>query len=226
MAQTIRELGEQACLEVDVHGLHPEIIKLLGRLNYRTSYGQNVLQHSKEVCHLAGLMAAELGLPIQEAKRAGLIHDIGKALNHEVEGSHAVIGRDFAKRYGESDVVANAIGSHHNEMEQESIIAVLVQAADALSAARPGARRETIETYIKRLEQLEQIAQSFPGVEKSYALQAGRELRVVVYPHKVSDAEAQMLAREVAKKIEKEMTYPGQVKVTVIRETRACETAK
>ncbi len=226
MAQTIRELGEQACLEVDVHGLHPEIIKLLGRLNYRTSYGQNVLQHSKEVCHLAGLMAAELGLPIQEAKRAGLIHDIGKALNHEVEGSHAVIGRDFAKRYGESDVVANAIGSHHNEVEQESIIAVLVQAADALSAARPGARRETIETYIKRLEQLEQIAQSFPGVEKSYALQAGRELRVVVYPHKVSDAEAQMLAREVAKKIEKEMTYPGQVKVTVIRETRACETAK
>lgn len=226
MAKTIREIGEQTCLEVDVHGLHPEIVKLLGRLNYRTSYGQNVLQHSKEVCHLAGLMAAELGLPIQEAKRAGLIHDIGKALNHEVEGSHAIIGRDFAKRYGESDVVANAIGSHHNEMEQESVIAVLVQAADALSAARPGARRETIETYIKRLEQLEQIAQSFPGVEKSYALQAGRELRVVVYPNKVSDAEAQMLAREVAKKVEKEMTYPGQVKVTVIRETRASETAK
>ena len=226
MTKTIRELGEQAELEVDVHGLHPEIVKLLGRLNYRTSYGQNVLQHSKEVCHLAGLMAAELGVSIQEAKRAALIHDIGKALNHEVEGSHAVIGRDFAKRHGENEVIANAIGAHHNEIDQTSIIAVLVQAADALSAARPGARRETIETYIKRLDQLEEIAQTFPGVEKSFALQAGRELRVVVYPNKVSDAEAQLLARDVAKRVEKEMTYPGQVKVTVIRETRACETAK
>lgn len=226
MAQSIREIGEQACLEVDVHGLHPEIVKLLGRLNYRTSYGQNVLQHSKEVCHLAGLMAAELGVKVQEAKRAALIHDIGKALNQEVEGSHALVGYEFAKRHGENEAIANAIGGHHNEMEQKSIIAVLVQAADALSAARPGARRETIEIYIKRLEQLENIAKSFNGVEKSFALQAGREIRVVVYPDRVSDAEAMLLARDVARKLEKEMTYPGQIKVTVIRETRATETAK
>lgn len=226
MAQTIRELGEQACLEVDVHGLHAEVVKLLGRLNYRTSYGQNVLQHSKEVCHLAGLMAAELGVNIQEAKRAGLIHDIGKAVNHEVEGSHAAIGRDLAKRYGENDLIANAIGAHHGDAPQESILAVLVQAADALSAARPGARRETVDAYIKRLEQLEHIADGFQGVEKAFALQAGREIRIAVYPDKVNDAEAAQMAREIARKVETEMTYPGQVKVTVIRETRAVETAK
>lgn len=226
MAQTIKELGEQACLEVDVHGLHPEIIKLLGRLNWRTSYGQNVLRHSVEVCHLAGLMASELGMNVQEAKRAALIHDIGKSINHEVEGSHAVIGHDFARRHGESEVICNAIGAHHNEMEKSSVISVLIQAADALSAARPGARRETIETYIKRLEQLESIANSFDGVEKSYAMQAGREVRVVVEPKRVNDAEASQLAREVARKVEGEMTYPGQIRVTVIRETRASELAK
>ncbi len=224
--QTIKEIGEQACLEVDVHGLHPEIIKLLGRLNYRTSYGQNVLRHSQEVCHLAGIMAAELGLNVQEAKRAALIHDIGKAVNHEIEGSHALIGRDFAKRYGENDRVANAIGAHHNEIEQESVISILVQAADALSAARPGARRETVEHYIKRLEQLEDIGNGFPGVETTYALQAGREIRVAVCPNRISDAEAQQLARDIARKIESEMTYPGQIRVTVIRETRAVELAK
>ncbi len=226
MNQTIKENGERACLETDVHGLHPEIVRLLGRLAYRTSYGQNVLKHSVEVAHLAGLMAAELGLNIQEAKRAALIHDIGKALNHEIEGSHAVIGYDFARRHGENDVIANAIGSHHGDMDQQSVIAILVQAADALSAARPGARRETIETYIKRLEQLESIADGFNGVEKSYALQAGREIRVVVYPDRVTDAEAMQLARDVARRVESEMTYPGQIRVTVIRETRAVETAK
>jgi ribonuclease Y len=226
MAQTIKEMGEQACLEVDVHGLHPEIIKLLGRLSYRTSYGQNVLKHSMEVCHLAGIMAAELGLNIPEIKRAALIHDIGKSISHEVEGSHAVIGHDFVKRYGETEVIANAVGAHHNEMEQKTVMAVLVQAADALSAARPGARRETVETYIKRLEQLEEIADAFPGVDKSYALQAGREIRIAVQPERISDAEAMQLARDVARKVEAEMTYPGQIRVTVIRETRASELAK
>ncbi len=226
LAKTVREVGEQVCLEVDVHGLPADIVKLLGQLTYRTSYGQNVLQHSKEVCHLAGLMASEMGLPIAEAKRAGLIHDIGKAVNHEVEGSHAAIGRDIARRHGENDVVCNAIGGHHNEEEQKSVIAVLVQAADALSAARPGARRETIETYVKRLEQLEDIADAFPGVEKSYALQAGREIRVAVHPDKIDDAQASQLARDVARKVESEMTYPGQITVTVIRETRAVDMAK
>ena len=224
--KNIREMGEQACLEVDVHGLHPEIVKLLGRLHYRTSYGQNVLQHSKEVCHLSGIMAAELGINIPLTKRAGLIHDIGKAVNHEVEGSHAIIGHDFAKRYGENPVIISAIGSHHNEIPQEDIVGVLVQAADALSAARPGARRETVESYIKRLEQLEALADGFAGVEKSYAIQAGREIRVVVYPDKVSDAEAAQLSRDVARKVESELVYPGQIKVTVVRETRAVETAK
>jgi len=224
--KNIKEMGEQACLEVDVHGLHPEVVKLLGRLHYRTSYGQNVLQHSKEVCHLAGIMAAEIGVNVPLTKRAGLIHDIGKAVNHEVEGSHAIIGHDFAKRYGESPVVVSAIGAHHNEIPQEEIIGVLVQAADALSAARPGARRETVESYIKRLEQLEALADGFAGVEKSYAIQAGREIRVVVYPDKVSDAEASQLSRDVARKVESELVYPGQIKVTVVRETRAVETAK
>ena len=226
LAQTIRENGENACLEVDVHGLHPEIIKLLGRLTYRTSYGQNVLQHSKEVCYLAGLMAGELGVDIPTAKRAALIHDIGKAVSHEVEGSHALIGRDLAKRYGEKDIVVEAIGSHHNETEPQSVFAVLVQAADALSAARPGARRETLDAYVKRLEQLETIASSFAGVEKSFALQAGREIRLAVCPDKINDAQARQLARDVAHKVESEMTYPGQVQVVVIRETRAVETAK
>lgn len=222
----MKEMGEQVCLEVDVHGLHPELVKLLGRLQFRTSYGQNVLQHSKEVCHLTGIMAAELGLNIPQAKRAGLLHDIGKAVNHEVEGSHAVIGHDLAKKYGEIPSIANAIGAHHAEMAQEDILAVLVQAADALSASRPGARRETVETYIKRLEQLEALADGFPGVEKSYAIQAGREVRVVVYPDKISDAEAAQLARDVARKVEAELVYPGQIKVTVVRETRSVETAK
>jgi ribonuclease Y len=226
MAQTIKEMGEQACLEADVHGLHPEIVRLLGRLSYRTSYGQNVLKHSMEVCHLAGIMASELGLNVPETKRAALIHDIGKSISHEVEGSHAIIGHDFVKKYGESEAIANAVGAHHNEMEQKTVMAVLVQAADALSAARPGARRETVETYIKRLEQLEEIADAFPGVEKSYALQAGREIRIAVQPERISDAEAMQLAREVARKVEAEMTYPGQIRVTVIRETRASELAK
>ena len=224
--KSIREIGEQACLEVDVHGLHPEIVRLLGRLHYRTSYGQNVLVHSKEVCHLAGIMAAELGLNIHQAKRAGLIHDIGKAVSHEVEGSHAIIGHDIAKRHGEAEMITNAIGSHHGELQQEDVISVLVQAADALSAARPGARRETVETYIKRLEQLEALADAFQGVEKAFAIQAGREVRVVVVPEKVSDAEASQLARDIARKVETDLVYPGQIKVTVVRETRAVDLAK
>lgn len=224
--KNIKDFGEQACLEVDVHGLHPEIVKLLGRLHYRTSYGQNVLQHSKEVCWLTGTMAAELGLNVQLAKRAGLLHDIGKAVTHEVEGSHAAIGHDLAKRFGENPTVANAAGSHHGEMAHSDIISVLVQAADALSAARPGARRETVEAYVKRLEQLEAIADGFTGVEKSYAIQAGREIRIAVQPDRVTDAEAAQLARDIARKVESEMVYPGQIRVMVIRETRVVETAK
>ncbi len=226
MNRLIRERGEQACLEAGVHGLHPELVKLLGRFSFRTSYGQNVLRHSLEVCHLAGIMAAEMGLNIQEAKRAGLIHDIGKALTHEVEGSHAILGHDLCRRYGESEIVANAVGSHHNEMPAESVIAVLVQTADAMSAARPGARSEMLQHYIKRLEQLEQIASQFEGIDKAYAIQAGREVRIVVHPDRVSDAEAQQISRDIARKIESEMTYPGQIRVTVIRETRAVEIAR
>jgi ribonucrease Y len=226
MNQSIRERGEQACLEADVHGLHPEIVKLVGRLSFRTSYGQNVLRHSLEVCHLAGIMAAELGENIQEAKRAGLIHDIGKALTHEVEGSHAVLGHDLCRRYGEKENVANAAGAHHGEMPMNSLVSVLVQAADAMSAARPGARSEMLQHYIKRLEQLENLVDAFPGVEKSYAIQAGREVRVVVQPDKVSDAEAAQMSRDLARKVETEMTYPGQIRITVVRETRAVETAK
>ncbi len=224
--KTIYEMGEEACLACDVHGLHPELIRLLGRLNYRTSYGQNVLRHSQEVCHLAGIMAAELGMNVQEAKRAALLHDAGKAIDHEMEGSHASVGYDMVRKFGENETIANAVGAHHNEMEQSSLTAVLVQAADALSAARPGARRETIETYIKRLQKLEELADAFPGVEKSYAIQAGREVRVVVLPDQVDDGQATMLARDIARKVEAEMVYPGQIRVTVVRETRAVETAK
>ncbi len=226
MEKTIKERGEAACFEVDVHGLHPEIVRLLGRLSFRTSYGQNVLKHSQEVAHLTGLMAAELGNNIQEAKRAGLIHDMGKALTHEIEGSHALLGYDVAKRYGESEIIANAVGAHHSEMPMNTLTAVLVQAADAMSASRPGARSETMQHYIKRLEQLETISRDFTGVEKAYAIQAGREVRLVVQPDSINDAEAAQMARDVARRIESEMTYPGQIRVTVIRETRSVEMAK
>lgn len=226
MEKTIKEYGEEACLEVDIHGLHSHLVALMGRLKFRTSYGQNVLRHSQEVAFLSGILAAEIGDDVQLAKRAGFLHDIGKAMTHEVEGSHAVIGHDALKRYGENDVVANSAGSHHNEMPQESVISVLVQAADALSAARPGARRETIDTYVKRIQQLEQIANEFPGVEKTFAIQAGREIRIIVKPDRVDDARAQQIARDVARKVEAEVTYPGQIRVTVVRETRAVEVAQ
>lgn len=223
---TIREAGEQATFDVGVYGIHPELVKLLGKLKYRTSFAQNVLQHSVEVAFLAGIMAAELGLDEKKAKRAGLLHDIGKAVDHEIEGPHAIIGADIARKYGESEDVIHAIAAHHEDVKPETEIAVLVQAADALSGARPGARKEMLETYVKRLQDLENIAKSFPGVQKSYAIQAGREIRILVESTKVSDEEALLLSREVAKKIESELSYPGQIKVTVIRETRAVEYAK
>lgn len=222
----IKEEGEQATLETGVHGLHPEIIRLLGRLKYRTSYGQNVLKHSIEVSYLASVMASELGLDVNLAKRAGLLHDIGKAIDQEQEGPHALIGGDFAKKYHESDLVVNAISAHHGDVEMMSMEAVLVQAADAISAARPGARRETLEAYIKRLEKLEEIANSYEGVDKSYAIQAGREIRIMVKPEQLDDAGSVELARNLAKSVEEQLEYPGQIKINVIREIRAVDFAK
>ena len=223
---TIKEYGEKAVFEIGAHKMHPELIKLIGRLKYRTSYGQNVYQHSIETAFICGILASELGLDYRIARRAGLLHDIGKAVDHEIPGSHALIGADLAKKYGEPPEVVNAIASHHDEVEKTTIYSVLVQAADALSGARPGARGETYESYIKRLEELEKIPLEFEGVSKAYAIQAGREIRVIVENDKVSDEYAYVLARDIAKKIEKELTYPGQIKVTIIRETRAIEYAR
>ena len=222
----IREAGEQAIFETNLHGIHHELVRLLGRMKYRTSYGQNVLKHSIEVSHLAGVMAAELGADVQLAKRAGLLHDIGKSIDHEVEGTHVTIGAELAKKFHESDEVVHCIMAHHNDVEPTTVEAVLVQAADAISAARPGARRESIENYIKRLEKLEEIANSFEGVSSSYAIQSGREVRIMVKPEDVNDAGTLILAKEIVKRIESEMEYPGQIKVSVIRETRSVEFAK
>jgi ribonuclease Y len=224
--EAVREAGQRAVLELGVHGVHPELLKLLGMLKYRYSYGQNVLMHSVETAYICGIMAAELGLNEKQARRVGLLHDIGKAVSHEIEGSHAIIGGEVARKYGESAKVVNAIAAHHEEVRAETVLAPLVDAADALSGARPGARRETLESYVRRLDALERISNSFSGVEKSFALQAGREVRIIVNPGSVTDGEASMLAREVAKKIESEMTYPGQIRVTVIRETRATDFAR
>ena len=226
MDQKMKQEGERAVLETNVHGLHYEIVKLLGRLTYRTSYGQNVLQHSIEVAHLAGIMASELGVDAATARRAGLLHDIGKALNHEIEGSHVEIGVDVCRKFKESNAVLHAIQAHHNDVEPQTVIACLVQAADAISAARPGARRENLESFIKRLEKLEEIATSFNGVERSYAIQAGREIRVMIKPEVVKDEKMPLIAHEIAARIENELNYPGQIKVHLIRESRAVDVAK
>ncbi len=226
VANKIKEEGENAALEAGVHGLHPEIIKLLGRMRFRTSYGQNALKHSVEVSQLCGLMASELGLDVRIAKRAGLLHDIGKAVDHEMEGSHISLGVDICKKYKESAIVINAVEAHHGDVEPQSLIAVIVQAADTISAARPGARRETLETYTSRLKELEEITNSFKGVDHSFAIQAGREVRVMVVPDQVSDSDMVLMARDIAKKIENEMEYPGQIKVNIIRESRATDYAK
>lgn len=224
--EAIREAGQKAIFDVGVHGIHPELVKLLGRLKFRYSYAQNVLLHSIEAAFICGMMAAELGLNEKQARRAALLHDIGKAVDHEVEGSHAIIGAELARKYGESPKIVNAIAAHHEDVKAETILAPLVDAADALSGARPGARREILETYVRRLEELERISNSFKGVEKSYAVQAGRELRIIVQHESISDEEAALMAREIARKIESEMTYPGQIKVTVIREVRSVDYAR
>ena len=222
----IKEEGEAATLEVGVHGIHPELVRLLGKLRYRTSYGQNVLKHSIEVAQITGLLAGELGLDVKMAKRAGLLHDIGKAVDHEMEGSHIQLGVDLCRRYKESPLVINAVEAHHGDVEPESLIACLVQAADTISAARPGARRETLETYTNRLKQLEDITNSYKGVEKSFAIQAGREVRVMVVPEVINDSDMVLLARDISKQIEDQMEYPGQIKVSIVRESRVVDYAK
>jgi len=224
--QTIKQEGERATFETGIHGLHPELVKLLGRQKYRTSYGQNVLNHSIEVAHIAGLLASELGVDVTLAKRAGLLHDLGKSVDHEMEGSHVQLGVELARKYKESPAVIHAIEAHHGDVEPQTVIACLVQAADAISAARPGARRENVENYIRRLEKLEELTGSYPGVDKAYAIQAGREVRIMVKPEEVTEDNMILLARELAKKIENELEYPGQIKVNVIRETKAVEYAK
>ena len=224
--QQMKEAGEQATLEVGVHGIHPELVRLLGKMKFRTSYGQNALKHSIEVAHLSGLLAAELGLDVRMAKRAGLLHDIGKSVDHEMEGSHIQLGSDLCRKYKESAIVINAVESHHGDVEATSLIACIVQAADTISAARPGARRETLETYTTRLKQLEDISNNFKGVDKSFAIQAGREIRVMVVPEQISDTDMILLARDISKQIESEMEYPGQIKVNVIRESRVIDYAK
>jgi len=226
MEATIKEAGERATFDTGIHSVNHELVKLLGKLKYRTSYDQNVLQHSLEVASFCGIIASELGVNVKKAKRAGLLHDIGKAVDHEIEGSHATIGADLAKKYGEDDEIVHALAAHHDDEKPQTVIAILVQVADALSAARPGARREMLETYVKHLKDLEEIALSFPGVLKSYAVQAGREIRIIVEGKEISDDDAVVLSKDIARKIESNLSYPGQIKVTVIRETRAVDFAK
>ena len=223
---TMREEGESATLEVGVHGIHPELVKLLGKMKFRTSYGQNALKHSMEVAHLSGMLASEVGVDVTMAKRAGLLHDVGKAVDHEMEGSHIQLGVDLCRKYKESAAIINAVEAHHGDVEAQTLVACIVQAADAISAARPGARRETLETYTNRLKQLEDITNTFKGVDKSFAIQAGREIRVMVVPEQITDADMVLLARDISKQIEAELEYPGQIKVSVIRESRVVDYAK